>query len=94
MRIRLGNPKPLEGVRDPKGRTVFRPMDEATVTSFSIPGQPTTSEALSVVLAALPQLMERGIAPTWVAAEDEGIQQALASQFGLTTNPIPAGQEF
>jgi hypothetical protein len=88
--VQLGNPAPKEAYRDAKGNLAHRELDDARVTTISIPDTYTPIEAFSVVTAQDGAWNHHSAgdnvgdtAPDWVECDDPTLLVLLESHFGL-----------
>lgn len=84
MQLVLGNPAPIEKVRDPRdGRTRVVAMDGARTTTFRFPPDIDHDEAFKNVIDAIPHHFRSGSQPAWIEGDDPTLVKMLCQHFGI-----------
>lgn len=93
MYAHIGNPEPIEAVRDPRtGEVKWRRLPSEGVTSFNFPEGTTVQDAVLIVADALPHHMAPDSNPVWVETDNKDLTRRLCVQYDIpvTKNKRPA----
>lgn len=86
MLIHLGNANALEKKLLPTGEAVFDPVPGEQITTFRIDEeQHSRSDAVAIVIKALPQLMNPMARPWWIECDDPMVRDLLLDHYGLSS---------
>jgi hypothetical protein len=83
MFVRIGNPRPIEHIRDSEGRRVTAALPPEGITEFLFPEGISIDDATVSVVDAMNYHMERDAKPVWIESDNKPLHKALCRHYSI-----------
>jgi hypothetical protein len=84
MQLVIGNPAPIERIKDPRdGRVKVVAMSGVRETTFRFPEGLPLDEAFKNVLDAIPYHFRSGSKPAWIEGDDATLVKMLCQHYSI-----------
>jgi hypothetical protein len=88
MLIHVGNASAIEAQVGPDGQKTFTTLPGERVTTFRIGDDASSVEAASIVIDALPTMMNPLSSPWWIECDVAPVRDILLAHYGLASDTV------